>query len=434
MNSLWPRRLFPPVAVALITVCAIPSWADNLTLAELIGASLQASPAVKASRATSQGSAEASEVAKWQRFPSLTLQTESRLGGSEYSPYANNQAATTARLEMSLWSAGRITAEIDAANLRKVAADWAVEESREQAALRTVAAWRSMVNAAASIEQSDRANERLIQLEAKIKRRIDAGLSASIDMDSVQARKLQVATERSASLAQLSIAIARLNLQVGPSMVLNLPQEMQSIDQQVKRATFAGQLPNSSNTQSYASRRPAYLRALAEAQVANLEIAAAGARRFPELVARYQYQPATSGVPSTEGVFITLNYQSGSGLATWTQVKTAQARYESLLSTADNVLLDATDAIIADAQEYADATERLLQAEQAIQKSLEVLDSSLRLFDAGKRNVLEILSGLRELDQNEKARAPLQAQRIAAHYALGMRLGSHPWQSSEFAP
>ena len=403
--------------------------ASDLSLDDLVNLSLQASPAIRSSEATLRGSAAASDQARWMRYPNLSLDAENRVNGSGDYPYSGSQFGTTAKVSMTLWSAGRITAEIDAANLRKVSSAWALEDQRDQAALRTVSSWRSLVNAFATIETDDRVLARLSDFEAKIQRRIKEGLSAPVDLDSVVAKKMQISAERSAASAQLQLAVSRLALQTGSLPGLRLPQDMQSIEQQITNSMFNQQLPEMERVQELAHTSPIYLKAITDSRVAELEMAAAKARLFPEIQATYQYQPSSSGYPATEGLFLSLSYQTGNGLSTLSQINSAVSRFESLTEAADNALLDAADAVISDIQDYNDALLRTQQNKQAVEKSLSVLDSNLRLFDAGKRNVFEILSAITELAQNEKGLAPLQAQLIAAHYSVGIRLGQHSWQT-----
>ena len=408
--------------------------ASNLSLDDLVKLSLQASPAIRSSKATLEGSDAASEQARWMRYPSLSLQAENRLSGSGNYPNSGGQIGTTAKVSMPVWSAGRISAENDAADLRKVSSAWAVEEQREQVAFRTASTWRVLVSSYATTQIDDRVLKLLSDFEAKIQRRINQGLSAPVDLDSVVAKKMQIATERSAATSQMQTAASRLIIQSGSLPDVKLPQDMQDITLQTQESIFRDPLPTADRIRELARTNPVHVKALTDAEAAKREMATAKARLLPELQAVYQYQPSSAGVPASEGIFLTLNYQSGNGLSNLSQVRAALARYESLTETADNSLIDATDAIMSDIQDYYDAVQRLKQTQQAVKKSGEVLESSFRLFDAGKRSVFEILGAITELAQNEKALAPLQAQLIATYYTIGIRLGQQSWQYRPSSP
>ena len=408
--------------------------ASNLSLDDLVRISLQASPAVRSSKAVLEGSAAASEQAKWMRYPNLSLQAENRLSGTGSYPYSGGEIGTTAKLSMPVWTAGRISAEISASDLRRVSSAWALEEQREQVALRTVSTWRVLVNAYATTQIDDRVLKKLSDVEAKIQRRIEKGLSAPVELGSVVARKMQISTERSAASAQMQTAVSRLSLQAGSLSDIKLPQEMKDIAAQVMESMFKDPLPDASRIRELAKTSPTHVKALTDTEVAKFEMESAKSRLLPELQAVYQYQPSTAGVPASEGIFFNLSYQSGNGLSNFSQVKAAAAHYESLAEKADNTLIDATEAITSELQDYQDAAQRLQLTQQSVEKAEAVLESNLRLFDAGKRSVFEILAAVTELAQSEKALAPLQAQLIASYYTIGIRLGQHSWQFRQLAP
>jgi outer membrane protein, adhesin transport system len=434
MSSPFTKFMVLAILVAVSLLVPAMSDASDLTLDDMVAATLQASPSVKAQQATVSAGQQSSEAARWLRYPSLSIQAENRISGSAAYPGTNNQIGATARVDLPLWSAGRIAAEIDAAALRVVAAEWGLEDSREQVALRTVTLWRSMLSAASAVRSDDLTLERLAVFGERLRRRVDAGVSAPVDLDALQARTLQVTADRASAVAQLKLSTSRLILQAGFPPDFDLARGMMSVERQLRKALDSPVLPDLARIEEQIRQKPAYLKALAEAQVAQREISVVQARRFPELLARYQYQEGRSGIPSGYGYFLSLNYQPGSGLAIVSQVKAALSRYEASQRAADNVSVEAAEALIADLQEYSDAAARLAQAAQAIEKSQEVLEASLRLFDAGRRSALDILTALRELSINQRALAPLQAQLIAARYALDLRLGRHHWQKRGNGP
>ena len=400
----------------------------GLPLDQVVLAALAVNPSIQAARAARLGTENAIDAARWQRYPNLSLQAENRFSGSGNYSYTGTQVSSTVRLEVPLWNAGRISAEIDVAKLKAVSAQWAVEESKEQVAAKTVQAWRNLLAAHGALLVDQKTLVKLDEFEGKIQRRSDAGVAAPVDRETVLARRLQVETEVASSRAQLNLATERLRILTGKSIPLNLPAGMLDIKAQVSTALLPADSLQAQTLDVAADQQPGYLRALTESQIANREISIAKVRRFPELVARYQYQAAGAGFPSSDGYFLALNYQSGNGLATFAQIKAAQSRLETLRSTAENTRLEVAEFLLTDSQDYADALKRLQLGEQAANQANNLLEANLRLFDVGRRSVFEILSTQRETANNERSLAPLRAQVIALSYLIRMRLGQWAWQ------
>ncbi|MFN5349607.1 MAG: TolC family protein, partial [Betaproteobacteria bacterium] len=412
----------------------LASPTGTLSLDEMVSSAITVNPNIQAARSTRLGAENAIDVARWQRYPSLSLLAENRVSGSGNYSFSGTQISRTARLELPIWNAGRISAEIDVAKLKSISAQWAIEEAKDQVANKTAQAWRNLIAAYGALTVDKNTLAQLNDFESKIQRRTDAGVSAQVDREAVLARRLQVLTEVASSNAQLNVAIERLRLLVGKSVPLNLPAGMQDIKTQFDKAVLPAALLQPQTLDTAAEQQPAYLRALTESQIAGREIAVAEARRFPELVARYQYQASSAGLPATDGYFVGLNYQSGSGLATFAQIKSAQSRLQTLQNSADSARLEAAEALLAESQDYADALKRLQLGEQATAQANSLLEANLRLFDVGRRSVFEILSTQRETASNERSLAPLRAQVIASAYLIRVRLGQWPWQQRAAAP
>ncbi len=407
--------------------------AEELSLDMAIGRIIRVSPSVKAADASIQSANDGLSAAKWARYPSLSFQAESRMQGSGNYPYTGNQAGGVAKVDMSLWTAGRISAEIDVAKLKVVGAELALEDSKEQTAIRVIGIWRNLVSSLSLIEKTSSAISRIEKFEDKLRRRIGAGLNAPVDLENVLNRKLQLEIELSSAKSQYALALARLKLQLSDQSGKTQDIQLMSLQTQLSNALFAHPGLDQLDFMEAVKQRPPFLKSLVEARVSELELKITESRRFPDVLARYQYQPAGGGVPSTEGLFLSLNYQVGSGLSTWSQISAAASKYLAMLSMSDSALKDGMDGLSSEMSDFSESKSRLEQSRAALETAKGIHDSSVRLFESGKRSVLDVIAGLRDLEASEKSLAPLEAQVIYSSHVLDVRLGKSFWQRQDLS-
>jgi Fe-S cluster assembly ATPase SufC len=117
--------------------------------------------------------------AQWQFYPTPSVSVE-QVNASNVDPnYTNRDGRVlTFRLQQPIWTAGRLTAGVSRAEALVAVAQAQWEESRQQLALRTIAAWgewRAGEQKLLALHESVQTHQRLAAL---IRRRVETGLSS----------------------------------------------------------------------------------------------------------------------------------------------------------------------------------------------------------------------------------------------------------------
>lgn len=412
------------------------SLPDNFELNDLVAVAVTQSPMVKSSQSSLQASVAAKEEADWNRYPSIGLQSESRFATSGSS--GSSGTPVLVQISQSVWTAGRLTAQLEAAEAKRQAAQWALEESRWSVAARVANAWRSLLAAQELVQASEVQITRLGVYTDMITRRVKSEVSPTVDLDLLKSRLVQARTELNVAQSQRALAINRLSLAAGVPLTVQDADRMQGAAQQETLAVSVFPKDFPARLNAAVDAHPAVRRVVAETAAANQDIKVADARRFPEVLGRYQYQTSGSSVnglnTSQSGFALVLNYNSGSGFSLDAQARAALARYNAQLNANDSSRNEVSEALFADGEDFRSASERMVSVRETIDQSKAILESSARLFVAGRRSWLDLLNTERELSSAEKGVAPLRAQLVAASYLTRMRLGELSWQRLAVAP
>ena len=426
-------RLALPFAVISANAAALP---NNFELNDLVAVAVTQSPSVKSSQSSLQASLAAKEEADWNRYPSIGVQSENRFATSGSS--GSSGTPVLVQISQPVWSAGRLTAQLEAAEAKRQAAQWALEESRWSVAARVANAWRSLLAAQELVQASDVQIARLGVYTDMITRRVKSEVSPAVDLDLLKSRLVQARTELNVAQSQRALAINRLSLAAGVPLTVQDADRMQTAAQQETQAVSVFPADFSARLNTAVDAHPSVRRVVAETAAANQDMKVADARRFPEVVGRYQYQTSGSSVnglnTSQSGFALVLNYNSGSGFSLDAQARAALARYNAQLNASDSSRNEVSEALFADWEDFRSASERMASVRETIYQSKAILESSARLFVAGRRSWLDLLNTERELSQAEKGVAPLRAQMVAASYLTRMRLGQLSWQRQDVAP
>jgi adhesin transport system outer membrane protein len=430
--GLYIKWLLPFVVISANSA----SLPDNFELNDLVAVAVTQSPTVKSSQSSLQASVAAKEEADWNRYPSIGVQSENRFataGGS-----GSSGTPVLVQISQPVWSGGRLTAQLEAAEAKRQAAQWALEESRWSVAARVANAWRSLLAAQELVQASEVQIARLGVYTDMITRRVKSEVSPAVDLDLLKSRLLQARTELNAAQSQRALALNRLSLAAGIPLTVRDAERMQGAAQQETQAVSVFPKDFAARLTTAVDAHPTVRRVVAETAAASQDIKVADARRFPEVLGRYQYQTSGSSVnglnTSQSGFALVLNYNSGSGFSLDAQARGALARYNVQLNAGDSSRNEVSEALFADGEDFRSASERMAAVRETIAQSQAILESSGRLFVAGRRSWLDLLNTERELSQAEKGVAPLRAQLVAASYLTRMRLGQLAWQRLEVVP
>jgi outer membrane protein, adhesin transport system len=399
-------------------------------LSRLVEQAISTHPSVHAKWAELGGSQAGLDAAKWQYFPSLSVQTER---ASKQANQTSGPSSTILRLQQNLWTGGRIESGVKNAQSRQQSARYALQETRVNIAMRTVEAWQSLLTALGRQQAIEKQLNQLERLHGMITRRVEQQISPAIDAQLMQARLAQAQSEQLTVKTSAETARQRLVQWVGSEPLYDLP----SVDQ--IRSDLRAALPHwppdlGQRLESAAITSPSLLRYEADTNTAREEIGQKQAELWPSIYARLDRQYNGNGIVGSKTVdntvYLGLQYTTGTGLTVLSQVEAVQARLQSLTSDRETLRRQIKESYDSEWRDYQTNRERIDYA-RLVQSSNDALfDSYTRLFVAGRRSWLELLNVLREQSSADQALTDLLALQQASHYRLGLYLGELPWQTA----
>jgi adhesin transport system outer membrane protein len=358
-----------------------------LTLDAALSLAAAAHPSERARLSDRDGAQARLEAARWQRYPQVSLQAAAGTSGNQESALV---------VQVPVWVAGRIDAEVDAAGLRVEASTAAVSGAQlaimetvlgafgEQARLRDRRA-----AATASVEQHAR-------LTALMERRVATEVSSQADLTLARARQAQAQGELRQIDAQTAAARSALEQAVGRPV-----PEVAPIDARVLQYGDADAAVAAAREAS-----PELRRLLREVDAARREVDARRAARYPQVVARYRHDVSSAGAGGgRHQALIGLDYQSGPGFAAAAAVREAEARVESLRQEHETQVQRLAERA---RTEWTNAQVLGLQAgeyQRALRSTREFAESTDRQFVIGRKSWIEVLNAYREVAQMAQALA-----------------------------
>lgn len=395
---------FKIMAMAALSLLALsaqaqPAWSFE----QLLQSTLASHPLVQGKRAA-QGAAQAErEGADWQRYPALSLEASTQSSG-----------ASLLRLEQPLWTGGRITAAIDAAGSRLDAAGAALEEARQELALKVIAASTEALRQQARQRHGItdvREHEKLL---AMIQRRVAQEVSPLADQRLAASRLYASVNELSVATQALNNALAQLTQLAGQPVT----------DIALQASPEAGALVSLPDILAQAMVYSPIMRRLAfEEATAQADIASKRSAYMPQLVLRLENSTGPQAA-SEQRAMLVLLAQPGAGLSAKSGADAAVARREAARLAREAAERDVRERVTLDWNEWVAARLRLDNASQARAMSTEVSASYARQYTAGRKTWIDVLNAVREATQSELAVEDAQAQMLAASLRLRAQTGT----------
>jgi adhesin transport system outer membrane protein len=414
------RRL-PGVAArlpAVVVFCFSPLClaAEPLSLADLINATLQTHPAVRAQRAQ-QGAAQAEvDAARWQFFPTPSVSVEKANTGANDINYAGDSTVSTVRLQQPLWTGGRLTAGKERAEAGVAVSQGALDETRQQLALRVVQVYSEWLAAHLKRQASETSLATHTRLRDQVTRRIEQGVSSDADLVLAVSRRQAVLAEMALAQAQQDIALARLGQLTG--FVLD--------DASLAGATAAPRALDGSLADLLERARaqdPTTEKLRAQARRQETLIAEQRAALSPEVYVRAERQFGNYSFRNAKPenrVFIGVSSQFGAGLSAFSNIRGARAQYEAALLEVDAQHRNVSEQVMADYALAKESDARLQALQASLDAAGDVAKSYDRQFLAGRKSWLDVMNAARELAQLETQIADMRAAQVVATWRLAL--------------
>lgn len=397
-----------------------------ITLQALVEAAMSGHPLARGAMRELDAAKVDVEAAQRRWWPSASLVMES------HSTSVNSPASRGAQLEQTLWDGGQINANIDRARADVSKGEARVTWQRQQLALQVIGAWQSLISARDRIAISEATMTRLRDYEAQMRRRVAADASPAVDIELALSRLRQTEVDLTTARSALRLAAQRIEQLSG---VAGLDREADTLaawpDAQRVKDVAANLLAGDIGAQAWDS--PAVKMAQGDAAAMRAQLDAKSAQRWPTAYLRVNRPlgDAYPGAGTDRGVsvFVGLRYTPGAGFSTGVEADALRERVSAASMAVDAAWLEQREAMLGDIDQIAAAQNQLAALESAVTGSQHVLDSYSRQFTAGRKTWIDLLNAVRELAQNQYARADSQAALAAAAYRLQVRLGA-----TELAP
>lgn len=410
---MLPVSLCLPLCVLLCTF-ALPASAQGL--GALIGAALASHPSALSQRALVESAQAGVGGAKWQFFPTPTVAVETVRATESDRLFQGDNRVSTLRLQQPVWTGGRLTAGLEKAEANLTASETALEETRQQLALRVVQSYGDWFGAHLKVLASEKSLASHQRLREQVTRRIREGASAESDLTLAVARYEGVSADVTAGAAQRDIALVRLG------QLLGRPVEGAALAATPSAPRALGGSPQVLLEQALAIN-PTLEKARAQSRVQAAVIDERRADLAPDVYVRFERQFGNynfSNGPSESRLFVGLNTRFGAGLSSLTGIEAARAQHQSALAEVDVQSRAVSEQVLADYALAVTAASRLQALRAALESSRQVSESYDRQFLAGRKSWLDVMNSARELAQAETQLADLQSTQVVVSWRLAI--------------
>jgi len=364
-----------------------------LDISDVIQMALKTHPSISASREILKSAEAQVEGAKWNYFPTPSIELSQ----------TSSQSATIYRIEQPLWTGGKLDAAKDFALSKKGESEATLEESAYSLASTVIYTLHTLIQSEKNLQAIIEGKRQLQALQRMLSRRIDAGVSSRADGELLKSRLLQVNTDLKVALSKRNIAIAQIEL------LINQPLRC---DIEFSDSYRSSDLSLESAIEEMMRTHPALKKLSTQVALSEAEKKKAQSIFWPNVSLRAEHQSGSlyNNTHSSENLFyVSVSLSPGAGLSALSNVESAkskvlQTRYEVLSKK-----LELSNEMMQDYDDYHSALERIEGMKESIEASQNVLESYTRLFLAGKRQWLDLLNSSRELTRNQMSLADLEA-------------------------
>jgi outer membrane protein, adhesin transport system len=393
------------LAAGVLALSGSAAWAVDLP--GLLRETLEQHPGVVSARQQQAAAAQDTANARWQYFPTPSVSVQQ---GNQGATATLDSKVRTASLQQPLWTAGRLGAQVDRALANEQVSAAALEEVRQDLALRVLSGWSSVQSALLRLTAFQKSLDTHDRLLKQVVRRRDEGASADSDVMLARSRMESVRADVMGSRIQLETALEQLSQLTGRKVqahevplhsVAPLPERL-VVDMWVGKAL---------------ERAPSLTKAQARVQAQTAELAIAQASLWPEVFARIEKKHGDVNQYRTTA-YIGMEASLGAGLSKQTAAASAQARLQSLQSDVQSQQRTVTEQVRSDFAQWVSASQRSAMLASVVSASENVAESWSRQFLSGRKSWQEVMNAAREQAQNEVQLSDVQAQALL----LGKRL------------
>lgn len=412
---VWWRKSLPLLGLIAFANLMAQHQSHAGSLSSLIERATSVHPSIRAQRELGQSSQEAVKNAKWQFYPTPSIEVAQVQSSSRDPSYSfGDHRVTVLRLQQPLWSGGRLIAGLKKADAGVLFSRASEELVRQELSLRVVQSysdWQGANLKAMAFEENLKVYAGLRQ---QIVRRIEQGVSPKNDLTLLVGRVEQATADLAGARAQQAAAMARLSQLMGKQI------QAAEMSQSVSRPLEVDAEPQEALDRAQIES-PSVTRLLAQVRISEAEVAVSKGRLSPEIYVRAERQYGNFSLLNAKPenrIFIGVTSQFGAGLSSLSQVGEAQARYRAALADVDNARSNLGEQVLADYVQAESGKRRLAALAASLQASQAISDAWGRQFLAGRKSWLDIMNAARELAQIEVQSADVEASQLLLTWRL----------------
>ena len=370
------------------------------TFEQILTSSLTSHPSIIGRQYQKLAAQADKKGAEWARFPTPSLEASTEGTGS-------GDTLGLFRLDQPVWTGGRITAGIDAAESRLDAAGAALDESRLDLTLQVINTYAQALQLKERrqyAESSVKEHERLL---AMIQRRVARKVSSQTDQRLAESRLLLVKNELLFAEQGFTKALSNLEQLSGGAVTDVTWQgiERQDVPENMEQAQ-----------QDALVVSPTLQRLTHEEAASAADVKSRRAAYYPTAALRFE-QEAGSGYNDSRALLV-LQAAPGAGLSAQANIESAMAQQKAIQQTRNLAEREIRERIAVDWHEWTSANLRFQAAENSSQISMEVFESYTRQYVIGRKTWIDVLNAVRETMNARFTLADARAQIAAA----GLRL------------
>ena len=361
----------------------LASWLyGDMNFEDLISKAVNHHPSIQMSQEAFKMSEEELNSAKWQYFPTPSV---------DYSNSSKNNEVV-AKLEQPLWTGGKLDSQYDIALSSKAEAGYTLEESKYrliERILNLLQAYSQGKSAEISLKEG---YDRLSEFTVMIDKRIEAGISSQSDEVLLNSRLIQIKSDLINAKSKKTLALKQLSLLVG--------ENIESINFNLDKFNF-------DNTQSsiliddMTKFHPTLKKMDEQLKGSIHQVSKEESALYPTLSLIAEHKQGDvyteNNNASDNAVYLSLKATTGAGLSLFSNVEKAKLNTKRLKSEKDSKQQELTDSFIIDYNNMMLAKEKLANQKLNQQFSGEVFEANKKLFIAGKKQWLDLVNSSKEL-------------------------------------
>ena len=417
-NNLF-NNLIPFILSIAISIVSMQSHATDMTdVNSLISQAVQTHPLVGSAKAEKNATAESISAAKYNLFPAPSVSSSYQI---------DNGMVTTASVRQPLWTGGKLSANVNQAIYDDKAAQAYIYEQQNTIAKNTIDIWQGYMYAVALQRLYVNNLKQLHDFEEMMKRRVEQGVSARIDLDLVTNRILQDQNAYQGAAQQQRIAEARLSQIIGQTITSNGIQSapLNEMARNIKTQTSDFERLAFSEA---SINNPSVIKQQFQVQAAKQQVVSQKAATYPTVYAQYQDAYYHKDHNNDSQFSLGLSYDPGAGLSNFALARASQAKVQSLEHSQEAARRIVMEGIQTQYQQFVSAKDQENSLIAAVAGAQIVVDSYRRQFIAGRKTWLEVLNAVREKSNYEQQLLQIQSQMLAAFYKLQVDFSRMPWQ------